>query len=64
MLIENDKELLREFINKYPNNFNLGIELRKIMPNNHILNYFLKLSIFFKIFFSGFLLYSALLLII
>ena len=36
MLIENDKELLREFINKYPNNFNLGIELRKIMPNNHL----------------------------
>ncbi|MEN6294096.1 MAG: hypothetical protein ABFD07_19040 [Methanobacterium sp.] len=36
MKIENNKELLREFINKYPNNFNLGIELRKIMPNNEM----------------------------
>ncbi len=36
MLIENDKELLREFINKYPNNWGLGTEIRKLMPSNDL----------------------------
>ena len=36
MLIENDKELLIEYVNKYPNNWNLGTEIRKLMPSNEL----------------------------
>lgn len=36
MLIEDNKELLIEYVGKYPNNWCLGTEIRKIMPNNEL----------------------------
>ncbi len=36
MLIEDNKELLIEYVNKYPNNWGLGTEIRKLMPSNDL----------------------------
>jgi len=36
MQIEDNKELLIEYVNKYPNNWSLGAELRKLMPSNDL----------------------------
>jgi len=36
MLIEDNKELLIEYVNKYPNNWSLGTEIRKLMPSNDL----------------------------
>jgi hypothetical protein len=34
MLIEDNKELLIEYVNKYPNNWSLGTEIRKLIRSN------------------------------
>lgn len=36
MIIEDNKELLIEYVNKFPNNWSLGTEIRKLMPSNEL----------------------------
>jgi hypothetical protein len=36
MIIEDNKELLIEYVNKFPNNWSLGTEIRKLIPSNEL----------------------------